>query len=99
MIRRLPKRGFRRKAGLPTRAQVLNVEDLNRCTDGERVTAERLRQLGLIRNEHTPVKLLGDGSLAKRVTVIVHAASESAKAKVTQAGGSIELIRIAPKTA
>ena len=93
LIRRLPKRGFRQKAtGRPLPIQIINVQQLNRCQDGEQVTPERLAELGLVRDASRAVKLLGDGALTKRLAVRVHRASESAKAKVTQAGGSLELI-------
>ena len=93
LIRRLPKRGFRYKAtGQMLPREVVNVEQLNRFQEGERVTPERLKALGMIRTTESRLKLLGDGSLTKRVTVLVHAASGSAKAKVQQAGGTVELI-------
>ncbi len=93
LIRRLPKRGFRRKAtGRPERADIINVEQLNRFSDGERVTPELLKARHLIDRASQTVKLLGDGTLTKRVTIVVHRASESAAAKVQQAGGTVELI-------
>ena len=93
LIRRLPKRGFRRKAPVRIPAvQIVNVQQLNQCQDGEAVTPERLAHLGLVRDAAAPVKLLGDGSLTKRLVIRVHRVSESAKTKVTQAGGSVELM-------
>ena len=93
LIRRLPKRGFRRKATGHTRPrEIVNVEQLNRFADGEDVTPARLHLLGLIREGDGLVKLLGDGALTKRVRVLVHFASESAQEKVQKAGGTVELI-------
>lgn len=93
LIRRLPKRGFRQKAtGHRTLLEVVNVRQLNRADEGERLDPTRLKSLGLIDNLESRVKLLGDGSLTKRVTVLVHAASPSAMTKVREAGGSVELI-------
>ncbi len=93
LIRRVPKRGFRQKAtGRPRDAQIVNVDQLNRCQDGDQVTPERLKTLGLIHDATRTIKLLGDGSLTKRVVIRVHRASESAKAKVQKAGGTVELI-------
>lgn len=94
LIRRLPKRGFRQKAtGRPEPSEIVNIRQLERCAEGERVTPERLRALGLIRRASSTVKLLGDGSIAKRLTVVVHQASGSAATKVAAAGGTIELIK------
>ena len=76
--------------------QILNVEQLNRFTDGERITIERLAEARLIDDADCDVKLLGDGALTKRLAVIVHAASRSAKAKVAGAGGTIEFIENSP---
>ena len=73
--------------------EIINVEQLSRFQDGERITPERLKELGVIRTVESRLKLLGDGSLTKRVTILVHAASESAKTKVEHAGGTVELIR------
>jgi len=93
LIRRLPKRGFRQKAtGRGPGLEVINVRQLNRYQDGERVTPERLKASHLISHSALLVKLLGDGSLNKRVTVVVHRASASAKTKVTRAGGTVELL-------
>jgi len=93
LIRRLPKRGFRQKAtGRSLPPAIVNVDQLNRFQDGERVTLERLVDAGLIRHAAQEVKVLGDGALTKRLDVVVHRISEAAKAKVVQAGGSVEVI-------
>ncbi len=52
----------------------------------------RLRALGVIKDAAHRVILLGDGKLSKRLTVVVHRASASAKARVEQAGGTVELM-------
>ena len=93
LIRRFPKRGFRQKAtGRAQPIEIVNVRQLNRYQDGERVTPERLSERRLISDPNRIVKLLGDGALTKRVTVVVHRTSDSAKAKVLKAGGAVELI-------
>lgn len=95
LIRHLPKRGFRQKTtGRTVVVEVINVRQLERCPDGEQITPDRLMELGLTRNPDAIVKLLGDGTLTKRLNVVVHAASASAKVKVEQAGGSVELLTI-----
>lgn len=93
LIRRLPKRGFRQKAtGHIVSVEVVNVKRLNDASDGERLTLERLQELGLIKRRTHLVKLLGQGPLTKRVTVQVHRTSASAKAQVEKLGGTVELI-------
>lgn len=97
LIRRLPKRGMRYKARpLPVPHEIVNVGQLNRFADGARVTVEQLAETRLVRHPDRQVKLLGDGALTKRLTVVVHRVSESAKAKVAQAGGTVELVAPAP---
>ncbi|MBI2104592.1 MAG: 50S ribosomal protein L15 [Candidatus Omnitrophica bacterium] len=93
LIRRLPKRGMRYKAtGHTSAVEIVNVSQLNRCEGGERVTPERLKALGLINDPARRVKLLGDGTLTKPLTIVVHEISASAKDKVLKAGGAVELI-------
>ena len=99
LIRLLPKRGFRRKAtGFRVLKEIINVSQLNGCSDGERLTLSHLHSLGLIRDTGHEVKLLGDGKLTKRVNLVVHQASASAKKKVAEAGGSVEFITKAQKS-
>lgn len=88
--RRLPKRGFRnifRKV-----FQIVNVGELERHPGVEEFTPEVLAGLGLVRGPAPPIKLLGDGRLARRVTVRCHAASKGARAKVEAQGGVVEII-------
>ena len=97
LIRRLPKRGFRRKAtGQELIREIVNLGQLNQFADGQRVTPEALHEAGLIKDPAHRIKLLGDGALTKRLTVVVHGASASAQAKVTEAGGTVELIGVRP---
>ena len=70
----------------------VNVSDLNRFEDGAAVTIEELRKAGLVRTTEYCVKLLGEGELTRKLTVTVHKCSKSAEAKVTAAGGKVELI-------
>lgn len=95
LIRRLPKRGFRRKAtGQELIREIVNLGQLNQFAEGQRVTPEALHDAGLIKDPAHRIKLLGDGALTKRLTVVIHRASASAKDKVAQAGGTLELIDV-----
>src|SRR5436305_6358304 len=71
----------------------VNLRDLDRVDAGAEVTPESLVQVGLIKNTKTDVKILGDGELAKKLTVRVHVVSASAREKIEAAGGTVELLR------
>jgi large subunit ribosomal protein L15 len=88
--RRLPKRGFHN----PFRREyaVVNLARLEAVFEsGAVVDAAALAEHGLVRAGR-PVKVLGQGELSKSLTVKAHAFSESAKARITAAGGSAEVI-------
>jgi large subunit ribosomal protein L15 len=71
----------------------VNVSSLDRFEDGAEVTPETLVEKGVIKNTKTDVKLLGNGDLAKKLTVRVHAISATAREKVEAAGGTVSLLK------
>ena len=88
--RRLPKFGFTN----PNRQtyQIINLdrlEKLEQLTDGASLEMQQMLEMGLIRNTKTPVKLLGRGSLTKKIKITVDKASRGAVESVTQAGGEV----------
>ena len=87
--RRLPKLpGFTPRSRVEY--QTVNVGRLNDAfADGDEVTPQALRERGLIRRGAQPVKVLGGGELDKGLDVSAHAFSASARAKITEAGGSV----------
>jgi len=90
--RRVPKRGFR-----PLNKAEYNevkVGDLRRI-EGEIVNPETMRKTGLVK-ARGPVVLLGVGEVERALKVSVHRITESAKAKITAAGGSIEVLELEP---
>lgn len=89
LARRLPKRGFNNI--FATKYAALNVSDLNRFEDGAVVDANALIEIGLLKKTLDGVKILGNGELNKKLTVIAAAFSESAKQKIEQAGGKAEV--------
>ena len=89
--RRLPKRGF--SAPFSKSFAVVNVESLNAFAAGDTVTPESLAQRGIIHARRDGVKILGDGDLKVKLTVRAHAFSKSAQAKITQAGGTAEVLK------
>src|SRR5437016_2556167 len=76
-----------------TYTQPVNLRDLDRFEAGDEVTPESLVEKGILKNTKIDVKLLGSGELSKKLTIRVHAISASAREKVEQAGGTVELLR------
>jgi len=91
LYRRLPKRGFS-NAMFKKTYSVINVSDLNKFEDGTEVTPELLIEMGIIKKELCGVKVLGNGSLDKKLTVKANKFSLSAKEKIEAKGGKIEVI-------
>jgi large subunit ribosomal protein L15 len=90
LVRRLPKRGFKNIHRKPV--EIVNVGDLARLGDGATADVAVLSARGLIRGSGAPVKLLGHGDAPKGCTVKVHRVSGSAKRKIEEAGGTVEII-------
>ena len=90
LIRRLPKRGFNNAAFHPNYA-IVNLNDLNEFKAGTTVNEQLLRELKLVRGDFAGIKILGDGELKHALTIEVDKVSESAKAKIEKAGGTITM--------
>ncbi len=90
LVRRLPKRGFNNIFAKPMEA--VNVAALNKFEDGAVVDAKALLESGILSKCEYGVKILGNGSLTKKLTVQASAFSASAKEKIEAAGGKAEVI-------
>jgi large subunit ribosomal protein L15 len=91
IARRIPKRGFNNKIFGKVWSFV-NLRDLNAFEDGDTVTPEECLKRGLIPNMRSGLKVLGQGTLERKLTVRVHRASKSAQAAIEAKGGTVELI-------
>ena len=91
LYRRLPKRGFT-NARFKVEYAVINLDDLNKFEDGATVTPELLKEMGLLKNQLDGVKVLGNGTLEKKLTVKAHKFSASALAAIEKSGGKAEVI-------
>ncbi|HWO94791.1 MAG TPA: 50S ribosomal protein L15 [Bacillus sp. (in: firmicutes)] len=90
LFRRLPKRGFtniNRKD-----FAIVNVDTLNRFEDGTEVTPELLIETGVVSNAKDGIKILGKGTLGKKLTVKANKFSSTAKEAIEAAGGKTEVI-------
>lgn len=90
LYRRLPKRGFTNRNSLDIEA--INLSALEAFDNDAEVTVEALLEKGIIKSAKDGVKILGNGTLTKKLSVKVNAYSESAKAKIEELGGKAEVI-------
>ena len=95
--RRLPKRGFTNI--FKNEFQIVNLSDLSRTyppTTGsveEMITPALMKEKGLIKKIHVPVKILGDGEFNRAATIQANAFSQKAKEKIEAAGGKTKVIK------
>ena len=90
IYRRIPKRGFTNVNRVEF--AIVNVEQLNRFENGVEVSQELLIETGLVKKEYNGIKILGVGTLEKKLTVKAHKFSKSAVTLIEQAGGKVEVI-------
>jgi len=90
LIRRMPKRGFN-NSNFKTRFAIVNLDTLNAFDNGATVDEQTLLAAGVIRRPYDEVKILGSGELKKKLTIVANKASETAKAAIEKAGGSLTL--------
>jgi large subunit ribosomal protein L15 len=94
LFRRLPKRGFNNNA-FRQRFNIVNVGDLEAHFDaGSTVDASALIAKGLVRDERYPVKILGDGDLSKKLSVVAGKFTQQAAEKIAKAGGSMQTLEL-----
>ena len=91
LYRRLPKRGFS-NAQFKIKYAVINVSDLNKFDDGAVVTPEILHEAGLLKNQLDGVKVLGNGTLEKKLTIKANKFSRDAIEKIEKSGSTLEVI-------
>ncbi len=72
----------------------INLDKLAIFKADDEVTPESLVAAKVIRNAKKPVKILGEGEIKVPLKLHVHRVTESAKAKIEKAGGSIELLAL-----
>lgn len=92
LFRRLPKRGFN-NVNHAIIYDVVNVDALNVFDNGTVVTPELLCEKRIVTFKHNGgVKILGNGTLTKKLTVKANKFSQSAVKAIEAAGGTVEVI-------
>lgn len=92
IYRRLPKRGFSNH-DFERRFHVVNLSELERFADGSIVDATVLIEAGLVPDDRLPIKILGDGAIGKKLTVVAGWFSKSAHKKIGEAGGTAQGVK------
>ncbi len=94
LVRKLPfVRGYKFFNPYKVEFQPVNLDEVTeRFEAGDEVSPESLSQVGLIKHADDLVVLLGRGEITQPVNVRVHRVSASARVKVEEAGGSVELL-------
>ena len=89
LYRRIPKRGFKNR--FATEYAVINLSDLEKFDNDTVVDIDLLLKEGIVRKELDGLKVLGNGELTKKLTVVAKKFSKSAEEKIQAAGGKIEV--------
>lgn len=90
LSRRLPKRGFNNI--FAARYATITLSDLEKFEAGSTVDVQALMEKGVLKKAPNGVKVLGNGTLTKALTVKLAAYSASAKENIEKAGGKAEVI-------
>jgi large subunit ribosomal protein L15 len=95
LVRRIPKRGFHNAYALTV--GIVNVGDLDEFYQaGEEVNAESLKTKDLLKGRFDVIKVLGNGEITKKLKIVAHRFSNSAREKIEKAGG--EMVVLPAKT-
>ena len=90
LFRRIPKRGFNNiNSKVYTEVTLSMLENLE---NGTEVTAEKLRELGLIKKINDGIVVLGNGELTKKLNVKAARITKTAEEKITAARGKVEVV-------
>jgi large subunit ribosomal protein L15 len=91
MVRLIPKRGINNSFA-PSVA-IINVAALEAAfASGDEVTPQTLRDRGVLKGDYDELKVLGKGTLSKKLNVSAHRFSQAAQEMITQAGGTATVL-------
>jgi large subunit ribosomal protein L15 len=95
LFMKTPIRGFN-NARFRRELHVVNLNQLEfMFEEGETVNLETLKERGFISGPSYGVKLLGTGTLTKKLKIQVHSISDGAREKLTQAKIAFEVTKLA----
>ena len=92
--RRMPKRGFS-NAVFKKKYSTINVSDLVKFESGAKIGPKELMDAGVVRRvARNGLRVLGDGQIDRPLHISAHYFTESAREKITKAGGTAEVITL-----
>lgn len=75
-----------------TRYNILNLEQLASIEGDDELTPDSLLELGILRDNQKPLKILANGELSKAIRISAHKVSEGARQKIEAAGGTVTIL-------
>ncbi len=87
--RRVPKRGFNNI--FKKRYAIINVGDLEKFEDGAEVNILKLLEMGVVKKEYCGLKVLGNGTIEKKLKITAAKFSKMAVEKIENAGGKVNI--------
>ena len=90
LYRRLPKRGFHNK--FANNFVEVNLKDLERFDANAEITAEVLKEAGVISKICDGIVVLGNGEITKPLTIKAKKFTKSAEEKIVAAGGKVQVL-------
>jgi len=94
LFRRLPKRGFNpiNKKSIA----IINLDKIQKLLDNKKISSEKidiniLKKSNIISKNYKKIKILGNGEIKNKIELNADFVSKSAKIKITNIGGTINL--------
>lgn len=87
--RRVPKRGFNNI--FKKRYAIINVGDLEKFEDGAEVNILKLLEMGVVKKKYCGLKVLGNGTIEKKLKITAAKFSKMAVEKIENAGGKVNI--------
>lgn len=97
LYRRLPKRGFKKKAkeniAKLNLSKIQSMLDKNKNEIKNNLDLKILKEKKLINKKYSKLKILGNGEIKKNIEIVANFASKQALEKIEKAGGKISILK------
>ena len=97
LYRRLPKRGFKsisnKNMAILNLSKIQSIYEKNKSNPKTSLDLKYLKDHKLINKKYLKLKILGSGELKIKIDITAHFASKQALAKITKAGGTLNIVK------